>query len=125
MRPVSAKPAPAWLGGKLAGFALDSIAPDGVFELRGSNVHTVRTISGTFKVRVTGDARPLGTMPLTLVTPAIRSALSYFARGVAFSEWTVGRQHSALSETTCRKDDLPAPASVELESFVPALSASG
>lgn len=125
VRPVSAKPAPAWLGGKLAGFALDSIAPDGVFELRGSNVHTVRTISGTFKVRVTGDARPLGTMPLTLVTPAIRSALSYFARGVAFSEWTVGRQHSALSETTCRKDDLPAPASVELESFVPALSASG
>lgn len=125
VRPVSARPAPAWLGGKLAGFALDSIAPDGVFELRGKDVHTVRTISGTFKVRVNGDARPLGTMPLTLMTPAIRSALSYFARGVAFSEWTVARQRGALNETTCRKDELPAPASVELESFIPALSATG
>jgi hypothetical protein len=125
VRPVSAKPAPAWLGGKLAGFALDSIAPDGIFELRGTAVHTVRTISGTFKVKVTGEARALGTMPLSLVTPAIRSALSYFARGVKFSEWTVGRQHAALSETTCRKDELPVPASVELESFVPALSATG
>lgn len=125
VRPVSAKPAPAWLGGKLAGFALDSIAPDGIFALRGSDVHTVRTISGTFKVKVTGDVRPLGTMPLASVTPAIRSALLYFARGVAFSEWTVIHQRGVFDETTCRKDELPVPASVELESFVPALSASG
>jgi hypothetical protein len=125
VRPVSAKPAPAWLGGKLAGFAIDSIAPDGIFALRGSDEHTVRTISGTYKVKVTGDARPLGTMPLASVTPAIRSALLYFARGVAFSEWTVNHQRGAFAETICRKDDLPTPASVELESFVPALSASG
>ena len=125
VRPVSAKPAPAWLGGRLAGFALDSIAPDGVFELRGSNVHTVRTISGTFKVKATGDARPLGTMPLASVTPAIRSALFSFAQGVAFGEWTVARQRGGLNETTCKKDDLPLPAALELESFLPALSAPG
>ena len=117
VRAVSAKPAPTWLGGRTKGLALDSIAPNGIFDLSRGGMHTLRTINGTYRVRVTGDAQPLGTIPLAIVTPAIRAALSSFARGAAFGEWTVARQRSALSETTCRRDDLPGPAAVELESF--------
>jgi hypothetical protein len=125
VRPVSAKPSPFWLGGKPNGLALDSIAPGGIFDLRGTGMHTVRTITGTYRVRATGDASALGTIPLAIVAPAIRAALTYFARGVAFGDWTVARQKSAFAETTCRRDDLPVPSSVELESFLPALSATG
>ena len=122
---ASAKPAPTWLGGRTTGLALDSIAPAGIFDLPGGALHTLRTVSGTYRVRVTGDAQALGTIPLAIVTPAIRSALSYFARGVAFGEWTVNRQRGAFDETTCSRDDLPAPGAVELEMFVPFLSATG
>jgi hypothetical protein len=125
VRAVTAKPAPSWLGGKTKGLALDSIAPPGLFDLRGGGVHTLRTIDGTYRVRVTGDAQPLGTIPLVIVTQAIRAALSSFARGAAFGSWTIARQRAAISETTCRHDDLPGPAAVELESFLPFLGASG
>jgi hypothetical protein len=125
VRSVSAKPAPSWLGGKVSGLALDSIAPGGIFGLRGTGMHMVRTVTGTYRVRVTGETTPLGTMPLAIVTPAIRAVLTYFARGVAYGDWTVARQKSAFVETTCRRDDLPLPGSVELESFLPALSATG
>jgi hypothetical protein len=107
------------------GLALDAIAPPGVFDLHEGAVHTLLTIGGVYRVRVTGDAQPLGTIPLAIVTPAIRAALASFARGVAFGSWTVARQRSAFAETTCRRDDLPVPSSVELESFLPALSATG
>jgi hypothetical protein len=125
VRAVTAKPAPSWLGGRTKGLALDSIAPQGVFDLRPGGMHTLRTINGTYRVRVTGDAQPLGTIPLVIVTQAIRAALSSFARGAAFGEWTIARQRGAISETTCRHDELPGPAAVELESFLPTLSATG
>jgi hypothetical protein len=122
---ASAKPAPAWLGGRTTGLALDSNAPAGIFGLPGGAMHTLRTVDGTYRVRVTGDAQPLGTIPLAIVTPAIRSTLSSFARGVAFGEWTVNHQRGAFAETTCKRDDLPAPGAVELEMFLPFLNASG
>jgi hypothetical protein len=120
-----AKPAPAWLGGLSKGLALDSIAPAGIFGLPGGGMHTLRTVSGTYRVRVTGDAQALGTIPLAIVTPAIRSALLSFARGVAFAQWTVNNQRSAFAATTCKRDELPVPGAVELELFLPFLSAAG
>ena len=125
VRAVSAKPAPSWLGGRTVGLALDAIAPPGVFDLHEGAVHTLLTIGGVYRVRVTGDAQPLGTIPLAIVTPAIRAALASFARGVAFGSWTVARQRSTLAETTCRRDELPGPAAVELDSFLPFLGSSG
>ena len=125
VRAVTAEPAPSWLGGLTKGLALDAIAPTGVFDLPVGGMHTLLTINGTYRVRVTGDAQPLGTIPLAIVTPAIRAALSSFARGAAFGAWTIARQRSALAETTCRRDDLPGPAAVELDSFLPFLGASG
>ena len=72
-----------------------------------------------------GKAQPLGTMPLSLVTPAIRAALIWFAQGERFEDWTTKQQTAALATTTCRRDDLPVPGPVELETFVPALSPTG
>ena len=125
VRSMTAKPAPEWLGWQKRGLALDSLAPESVFRLRSGSTATVRTIDGAFRVRPEGDARPLGTMPLSVVTPAIRAALTSFARGAAVGDWTVAREEAALARTICANDDLPATGWIELESFLPFLSATG
>jgi len=73
-------------------------------------------------VRAVGDALPLGSMPLALVTPAIRVALKSFAQGDAFEQWTTKVQAAELSKAICRGDELPAPGPAELETLVPFLS---
>ena len=125
VRPVTAKPAPAWLGWRVRGLALDSIAPESVFKLPVGSAATVLTVDGSYRVRPRGDARPLGTMPLSVVAPAIRAALSSFARGAAYGDWAIARQSVALATTICANDELPATGSVELEDFLPFLSATG
>ena len=83
---------------------------------------TLQTFDGTYKVRAVGDALPLGSMPLALVTPAIRVALKSFAQGDAFEQWTPKVQAAELSKAICRGDELPAPGPAELETLVPFLS---
>jgi hypothetical protein len=122
---VKAQPAPSWLGWKSKGFAVEATAPGSVFGLRSKTTRTLQTIEGAYKVRAVGNAQPLGTMPLSVVTPAIRAALTSFAQGDAFEQWTMKHQSAALARTTCRGDDLPVPAPVELETLVPILSATG
>ncbi len=125
VRDVKAKPAPSWLGGKARGFALEGVAPRSVFGLSVKGRRTLQTVDGKYKVQAMGSAQPLGSVPLTRVTPAIRVALTAFAKGDAFEQLTTRVQTAALSTTICRGDELPTPAPVELESFVPWLSASG
>jgi hypothetical protein len=125
VRHVQAEPAPSWLGGKAKGFALEAIAPESVFGLAPKATRTLQTFGGTYKVRAVGNAQPLGTMPLALVAPAIRVALTSFAQGDAFEQWTTKVQSSELATTICRGDDLPAPGPVELETFAPILSVRG
>jgi len=125
VREVKAKPAPVWLGGKAKGFVLEDVAPEAVFGLAGKTSQTLQTIDGKYKVRAVGDAQPLGSVPLELVAPAIRVALTSFAQGDAFEQRTTKVQTAALSETICLGDDLPAPGPAELETFVPFLSALG
>src|SRR6266545_995069 len=125
VRQVTATPAPEWLGGATKGLALDLIAPAAIFDGATNTTRTLETIGGTYTVKPVGDARPLGTMPLAVVAPAIKAALTTFARGAAYEDWIVGRQKYALNLTTCRADDLPQPSPVELESFLPFLSAVG
>ena len=122
VREVRAKPAPSWLGGKQKGFALAAVAPEAVFGMSSKAARTLQTFDGTFKVRAVGNALPLGSMPLALVTPAIRVALTSFAQGDAFEQWTTKVQAAELSKAICRGDELPAPGPVELETFVPFLS---
>jgi hypothetical protein len=125
VRSVTADPAPPWLGGSTQGYVLDAVAPSSVFGLPAGKERTLRTIEGVYTVKAKGDAQPLGTMPLSVVTPAIRAALIWFAQGERFEDWTTKQQTAALATTTCRRDDLPVPGPVELETFVPALSPTG
>jgi len=124
VRKVTASPAPAWLGWQKRGLALDSIAPDSVFKLRSGSTGNVLTVDGAFRVRPVGEARPLGTMPLSAVTPTIRAALTLFARGAAFDDRMVAQQSVALASTVCANDGLPSTGAVELESFLPFLAAT-
>jgi hypothetical protein len=125
VRAVKANPAPTWLGGKSKGFAVEAIAPESVFGLASRTTRTLQTMGGTYKVRAVGDAQPLGTMPLSVIAPAIRTVLTSFAQGDAFEKWTTKQQTAALAATTCRGDDPPVPGPVELETLVPFLSAVG
>jgi hypothetical protein len=125
VRSVTADPAPPWLGGTTRGYVLDAVAPSSVFAIPAGKERTLRTIDGVYTVNAKGEAQPLGTMPLSLVSPAIRAALMWFAQGEKFEDWTTKQQTAALATTTCRRDDLPVPGPVELETFVPALNPTG
>jgi len=122
VRQVKSKPGPSWLGGKTEGYALEVVAPESVFRLGSRGALALRTVEGTFAVRAMGKAQPLGTMPLSLVAPAIRVALESFARGDAFEEWTTNVQTAELANAICRGDDLPAPGPAQVSTFVPFLS---
>jgi hypothetical protein len=123
-RPVSASPAPVWLGGRKRGLALSSLAPPSVFTLPGGRKSRVRTMDGSYLVRPLGETMPLGAVPLDRARPAISAALRQFARGAAFDRWTTQRQTGLLESAICRRDDLPQAGSVELATFLPFLAIS-
>ena len=124
-RPVTATPAPWWLGGRKTGFALSSFAPAQVFRVPTARRAPIRTMDGRVVVRAQADARPLRSLPLTQVRRAISTALASFARGRAYTEWAVGRQTQALRSVICARDDLPEPAPVDLTTALPFLSRVG
>ncbi len=121
VRMVQAKPSPAWLGHQAQGLALADVAPDRLFALSTGKSATVLTSTGSYAVKALQDPLPLGAVPLGRARPAIVAALRAFAQGVAFENWTVGKQRVALAGATCAKDDLPQPAAVDLVQYVPFL----
>jgi hypothetical protein len=124
-RPVVVRPAPWWLAGDGRGLALSSLAPPSLFRVPTGRTSTVRSIDGSYDVRPLGPAMPLGAVPLSRAREGIVAALRVFARGVAFERWTAAQQTSALRRTTCVRDDLPAPAAVDLSTFLPFLAPTG
>jgi hypothetical protein len=124
-RAVQATPAPWWLGGRTKGWALSELAPGRLFELSTGGSARVSSVGGSFSVTATGDALPLGVLPLQQARPAIAAALTAFARGEAFERWTVARQSGSLAAATCLRDDLPQPGAVDLSTFMPFLSLTG
>ena len=122
VRQVQSKPAPVWLGGLAKGYALQATAPGGVFRLATRRTVKLQTADGAYAVRALGRPQPLGTMPLSLVAPAIRLALTSYARGDAFEQWTTRVQTAELANAICRGDDLPSPGPSEISTFVPFLS---
>jgi hypothetical protein len=124
-RPVSAKPAPWWLGGNASGLALSSLAPPPLFRVPAGRASTVRAFDGSYVVRPLGRTMPLGALPLPRARAGIVAALRTFGRGAAFERWTANRQTSALRRTICYRDDLPTPAAVDLSTFLPFLSPTG
>ena len=122
VRPVEAAPAPTWLGGKLQGLALGSLAPPQVFGIRPLRRSTVHTAEGTFTVRALANPLPLGAYPLAAVRKAIGATLSGYSRDAAFDAWSVARQKKVLNTAVCVADDLPQVSSVDLTSYLPFLT---
>lgn len=120
-RLVEAKPAPWWLGGRTRGYALSELAPGRLFTLPTGRKASVRALDGVYRVRVLGETQPLGSLPLARARPAIAAALSAFERRAAFDGWSVGRQTFLLGSAICRGDDLPAPGTIRLTSYLPFL----
>ncbi len=121
IRQVRAKPATSWLGGKTQGLALSEVAPASLFTLAAGKKALVSTLAGPIQVTPLGDALPLGAVPLSRARPAITAALRSFARGQAFEQWTIARQHGSLNTTTCLRDELPRPAAIDLVEYLPFL----
>jgi hypothetical protein len=124
-RPVVVRPAAWWLGGAGRGLALSSLAPPSVFRVPGGRTSLVRAFDGSYGVRPTGRAMPLGALPLSRARAGIVGALRAFARGAAFERWTAREQTAALRRTTCYRDDLPTVAAVDLSTYLPFLSPTG
>lgn len=125
VRPVRTKQPAPWLGGRRRGWALSQIAPAQVFDLPEGRSSIVTTPLGRYAVKPLGSAVPLGSLPLDAVRGAIASALRTFERGTAYEQWTQNLQTQALADTICARDDLPAPGSVELSTYLPFLALTG
>jgi hypothetical protein len=114
-------PAP-WLGNKKEGFALSSLAPEALFNLPSGRAATLQTPLGAFKITPLGATEPLGALPLESVRGAVADTLRSFKLGEAYERWTGGQQARMLRVSICARDDLPAPGSVDLSTFLPFLS---
>jgi hypothetical protein len=124
VRAVEATPSPWWLAGQRIGFAISSSAPERLFQVPAGRRSTVRTLEGSFAVRPLDFARPLGSVPFSDVRPTISAALRQQARLYAAGNWSASRQSALLDQATCRRDDLPQPALIELTDFLPFLALS-
>jgi hypothetical protein len=121
-RLVQVKPAAPWLGGTTRGFALGSVAPPRIFTLQQGRQATVRTMTGTFKVKALGPTVELAELPLAKARRPIATALLSLARDTAYQNWLLARQKSAQNATLCWRDQLPAIEVVPLTDYLPFLA---
>jgi hypothetical protein len=124
VRQVRATPAAPWLSGETTGYAMQSLAPEAVFTQQAGVTRQVSTPLATVKVTALGPAVQLGTLPLSKIQPSVVAVLKAFAQGEAFTDWSLRQQSAGLSRTTCLKDAMPFPNSVELVSYLPFLAIS-
>src|SRR5262249_52346554 len=111
------KIAPWWLGGKKAGVAIESVAPEQVFQAKPGRWTTVVSASGQWKIRPLGPVAPLAAFSLAQARSAIGAALKQSSRTSAYQNWTAAKQRSALKQTVCRRDALPSVGAVDLTSY--------
>ena len=74
------------------------------------------------KARQIGETAPLGSFPYAQAAPAVKRALQAQEKEDAFAVWSRRRQNQALSRLTCRQDQLPQPASIDLTEYAPFLA---
>jgi hypothetical protein len=115
------RPAP-WLGNSKRGFALGSVAPPQIFTLANGKKAKLRTMTGTFTVKVLAPTVDLAAIPLSKARKPIATALVSLARSSAYERWLLYRQKSALNSTLCWRDLLPAIEVVPLTDYLPYLS---
>ena len=109
-----------WLGGTRSGIALAEDAPGRIFTLApGASV----TVHGV-RITAVGEAAPLGAFPYAQAVPSVRRALLAQNRRAAFATWARRRQNQSLARLTCRHDQAPQPATVDLTAYAPFLALS-
>ncbi len=106
-----------WLGNRVRGLAVETLAPLRIFALRGSGF--VRSLQERLEVRPLEPTTSLGAIPLATARPAIVTALNSFARASTYERWLVGAQEQALREATCLGDDLPEAGAIGLDGLLP------
>jgi hypothetical protein len=74
------------------------------------------------KARQVGETAPLGSFPYAQAAPAVRRALLGQEKEDAFAVWSRRRQNQALGRLTCRADQLPQPANIDLTEYAPFLA---
>ena len=72
--------------------------------------------------RQLGEIAPLGTFPYAQAAAAVRRALTAQEKEDAFGVWSRRRQNQSLGRLTCRADQLPQPANVDLTEYAPFLA---
>lgn len=117
-RPVRAAKKVPWLGNARAGLAIQGVAPGRLLQL---DVGEKVVIDGV-QVTALGETAPLGAFPFAQARPAIAKALVDQGRGAAFAQWVRARENQSLSSLTCRHDQVPQPATVDLTDWLPFLS---
>jgi hypothetical protein len=117
-RPVRAARPVSWLGNLRSGVALAATAPGRLFALpAGTSV----VVDGV-KVTVLSETAPLGAFPYARAMAAVRGALLAQDRRDAFATWIRQRQNQSLGRLSCRHDQLPQPATVDLTDWAPFLA---
>ena len=122
VRLIQAKPAAPWLANSTRGFALGAVAPPRVFTLQDGGQATLRTMTGTFKVKALGPTVSLAELPLAKARKPIATALVALARDTAYQNWLLARETSAQAQTLCWRDQLPAIEVVPLTDYLPYLA---
>jgi hypothetical protein len=74
------------------------------------------------KARQVGETAPLGSFPYAQAAPAVRRALTAQEKEDAFAVWSRRRQNQSLGRLTCRADQLPQPANIDLTEYAPFLA---
>jgi hypothetical protein len=115
------RPAP-WLGNSKRGFALGSVAPPRIFTLPDGAKATLKTMTGTFTVKVLGPSVTLAEIPISSAQKPIATALVALARSAAYEKWLLAREKVAANVTLCWRDQLPAIEVVPLTDYLPYLS---
>ncbi|CAN5237330.1 hypothetical protein BH18ACT12_BH18ACT12_18090 [soil metagenome] len=122
VRLVQAKAQTLWLGGRRAGYALESAAPPQLMGLSSGRWAALWSPLGTVQVRPVGPPMPLGSLPLGDVQQAIRTALVAQAREARFPTWLTAAQKAAFPEAICWRDQLPELGEVNLTNYLPFLA---
>jgi hypothetical protein len=107
-----------WLGNRKAGIALGERAPGRIFPLAAG---ASKVVDGV-KVTALGETAPLAAFPFAQAAPAVRQALVDEQKDAAFALWARRRQNQSLARLTCRHDEAPQPATLDLTDWLPFLS---
>ena len=96
-RLVQAKSGTPWLGGRRAGYAVESAAPPKLMTLSSGRWSSLWSPLGTIQVRPLGPPLPLGTLPLGNVREAIRAGVAITASTDAHSTRGLGNMELAVA----------------------------